>query len=574
MRVGKIYHHPLFPFVIGTLYLVLVGLVVYIADFLPKGEITNILKTWVPWNLKINFLFLLAGILICSTDIRASVKAFMNRRGILLAVILLIGFFTVVFVAPRTHRIFYDEHIYANIGQNIAYTNQTGSCDYGTFEYDEYSPRWLQYSKQPSGWPFLIGIAFQLLGTDEVYPFFVNNLLFCGGLLLIFFITWYLTGSYFASCLSALTFVLIPHNLIWSNTGAAEPSASFFVGLTVLCLIVHHRSRKNSHLFLVAVIVPLACQMRSESVVVVFWVLAGLLLLHPRSLIERRLWTIGLVTTALLLPHLLHLYAVMGHSWGAEGAKFSLQFFPRNLTTNGIYYLSNRQFPVLFTVFSIIGLFSARCSLRWRFLIVFWFLLFWGVFLFFYAGGYGYGADVRYALVSFMPLAVLAGVGAGFIRDKILTITAGSRGQDQRWQCLASTLVVLVMVFAFLDFLPLVRQVGQEAWGARYDHKYAREFITKIPQRSIVLTHTPAMFLLWKRNAVQTYAGINNPDLMKHLMEKYQGHVYFHHGYWCNTRKERNRRLCQGIRQRYRLKEIIKAHEQDYSYGLYRISPR
>ncbi len=45
-----------------------------------------------------------------------------------------------------------------------------------------------------------------------------------------------------------------------------------------------------------------------------------------------------------------------------------------------------------------------------------WFVLFWGIFLFFYAGSYRYGADVRFALLSFMPLAVLAGIGGEALR--------------------------------------------------------------------------------------------------------------------------------------------------------------
>ncbi len=36
------------------------------------------------------------------------------------------GFVLVVFVAPREHRIFYDEDIYVNIGQNIAMTKGIG----------------------------------------------------------------------------------------------------------------------------------------------------------------------------------------------------------------------------------------------------------------------------------------------------------------------------------------------------------------------------------------------------------------------------------------------------------------
>jgi len=89
--------------------------------------------------------------------------------------------------------------------------------------------------------------------------------------------------------------------------------------------------------------------------------------------------------------------------------------------------------------------------------------------------------------------------------------------------------------------------------------------------RSIVLTHIPTMFLLWGQGAIQTYAGINNPNLIRQLLEKYKGEVYFHYNFWCNTATERSRRLCAMIGERYELEELARAREQNYEYALYRI---
>jgi hypothetical protein len=193
-----------------------------------------------------------------------------------------------------------------------------------------------------------------------------------------------------------------------------------------------------------------------------------------------------------------------------------------------------------------------------------WFLLFWGIFLFFYAGSYKYGADMRFALVSFMPLAVLAGAGAERLKQWIK--------EGGYLKPAPGAVIALIILFSWLQFLPYVRTVGQEAWGARFDHQYAKEFIKEIPERSIVLTHNPTMFNLWGRNAIQMYAGINNPDVIRHLMVKYQGEVYYHQNYWCNTQSDVNRRLCQGIAERYNLTEVVSAREQDYEYGLYKMT--
>lgn len=561
----KIYKSRLYPLILYLVHLSLLGISVYIMDYFSKAEIKNILERWVPLSLRLNFMLIAAGIVICHKDIFGVLKEYINKKGLLLIVLFLLAGFTVTFVVPRTHRIFYDEDIYANVGQNIAHHNRTGYSNYGTFEFGEYKSHWISYNKEPSGWPFLISLVFQIFGTNEFYAFILNNILFIAGLLLVFFITWYLTGNYFSSFLSALVFALIPHNLIWSNTAAAEPATGVLTGATVLSLIVFLRTESDRHLFLLVVLIPFACQMRPESILIFFWVIGAIVVFSPRILVDKRVWTFALLITIFLLPHLLHTYAVSGESWGAKGIKFSLDFFWNNLKTNGLYYLNNEQFPVLLTLLCFLGLLFARHTLKWKLLIFSWFLIFWGVFLFFYAGSYHYGADVRFSLVSFIPLAILAGMGAGFIRELIKGV--GSRKREA-----GSCLIILVLVFSFLEFLPLVRRVGQEAWGARYDHKYAKEFIKKIPSRSIVLTHNPTMLLLWNQNAIQTYAGINNPRLIENLIKKYDGHVYFHYNYWCNTKTERNRSLCRAIKEKYRLKEIAKANERDYEYALYQMS--
>ncbi|TRZ78557.1 MAG: hypothetical protein D4R93_00105 [Deltaproteobacteria bacterium] len=477
-------------------------------------------------------------------------------------------------------------------------------ANYGSFEYGEYFANWLGYNKDPSGWPFLISLAFQLFGTDETLAFYLNNLLFAGGIFIVFFIVRLLAGGTFAGLVAALVFAIIPHNLIWSNTTAAETSAAFFTGLVVLCTLVYLRTRAARHLFLLAVVLPFACYMRPESSLITLWVLAAVSFnlfstisdperpfRHPFA--TRSFWATGLIAFALIIPHFWHFFAMSGQSWGAPGAKFSTSFLANNLTVNGFYFLNNKDFPVLFTLLALVGLAA------WKIrpgqggekigpggvsLIMLWFLLFWGIFLFFYAGSYKYGADVRFALVCFMPLAMLAGLGGNALREWVAggedppkgkgEAAAGSSrsGLQTDYRRPFTALLILLLLFCWLKFVPLVRLVGQEAWGARYDHKYSREFIKKIPNRSIVVTHIPTMFLLWGQNAIQSYAGINNPDLLRDLMTRYNGHVYFHKNFWCNALNDANKTVCEEMQLRYDLEPVAVAREQSYEYGLYRMT--
>ncbi len=582
--LNKIYHNPFYPVILAAIHLALLGTVVYFVDFYSKDQIENVLKKWVYWNLLFNAFFILAGIILCRQDIMSAFKKILNKKGIALLALLILIFWVLFQLTPKTHRIFFDEDIYINTGQNMALRGQTGFCNYCSFELNQYRPQWLSYNKQPGGWPFLISNVFRLFGVDETYAFYLNNLILVATVLLIFFITRQLTADDFSAFLSALIFATVPHNLMWANTAAAEPAASLFNGLVVFLLILFLQYGKNRHLFFLAVTLPLAGQIRTESIVILGFTIIMLVIFSPKTLCNRKLWTHAILTAALLIPQILHLYLVNGYSWGAEGPKFAARYFYDNIGPNSSYFFSNDYFPVLMSVLAVVGLLMTRVQVRGRILILIWFLCYWCVFLFFYAGSYDFGADNRFALLTFIPLAVLAALGAGVLKEKLNVLIANAYkitkgGKKYNYQNAANTiyriapiLITVLVLFSFARFLPLIRQEAREAWQARYDHKYAKEFTKKIPRDSVVLSQVPAMFAIWGQSAIQTYAGIEYPDLIERLLVKYRGHVYFHYNYWCNTQSRSHQRLCRAMREKYELVEIARKFEEDYEYGLYRIN--
>ena len=574
-----------------ALYLLILGSAVYIIDYYPKTAIEESLMIWMPWTLRLNFILLCAGLLfwwmngrntfshpgegacqsrnipdsannrgkglIFSNQVR---KLYTESRELLIPALLLVTAFSAAyFLSPQIHRLFYDEDIYANIGQNIAYLNRAAMCNYGVFDYGDYQGNWMEYNKDPNGWPFLVSLLFQAFGVNEAYVFLLNNLIFAGSVFIVYLIVRRLTDRFFPAVLGALVYAIIPHNLIWSNTAAAEPSAAFFGGLTALFLISYLHSEKKIHFYLFALTLPLACQMRPESGLIAIWAAIAILVIKPKTLLKLNVWAMGLLTVLFLMPHVFHLYAMSGHSWGAAGVKFSTGFFMSNIGVNGPYYLNNEQFPVMITILALMGCLAGKGIRRWTAVILAWLVLFWGIFLFFYAGSYRFGTDVRFALLTFMPMAILAGLGVGLFREWFA---------KKRY---AGALIVLVLLFSWLAFLPMIRTLGQEAWAARFDHRYAREFAKKMPNRSIVLTHNPSMFLLWGQSAIQTSVGLKDPELVRQLMERYPGQVYFHFNFWCNTERDPNRKLCEDLMAAYVMEEIATAQEQHYHYGLYRL---
>ena len=406
-RLGKLFENRFFPVVLLAVHLLIIGVVLFFIDYHSKTGLETILMKWIPVNLHINFFLIVSAGIFCLPAIKEHLKNYLNRKGILIAAVLVAAFMLSSFFAPRDHRIYYDEDIYANIGQNIALKSQTGLCNYGTFEYEEYYPHSVSYNKEPSGWPYLISLVFQVFGVNELYAFFLNNLLFAGSVLLAYLITWHITGNFYASLFSCVIFGLIPQNLMWGNTIAAEPAAAFFAGLSFLILVLYLKARKDSCLFLLMTVLPFSCQMRPESGLIIPVLAASILLFSPEMLSDRKFWAYSLFAGVLLIPHLIHLYAVSGHSWGAEESKFALSFFSNNFSVNGLFYVNNREFPSVFTILAFSGLLFSRESIKYKACLLTWFLLFFGIFLFFYAGSYHYGADVRFSLLTFLPLAVL-----------------------------------------------------------------------------------------------------------------------------------------------------------------------
>ena len=63
----------LYAVLILILYLLLLGLTLYVIDYYPKDAIANHLIDWMPWTLRLNFALLLAGLVYWSLAQRNSV---------------------------------------------------------------------------------------------------------------------------------------------------------------------------------------------------------------------------------------------------------------------------------------------------------------------------------------------------------------------------------------------------------------------------------------------------------------------------------------------------------------------
>jgi hypothetical protein len=363
---------------------------------------------------------------------------------------------------------------------------------------------------------------------------------------------------------SGLVFALIPQQIVWSATAAVEPTASLAALAAVLAASLYEIS--GSALTLGALIISsaYAIQFRPESLLVLPVVAAVAWPRLRHDLQAPRGWWGLVLFAALTAAHVGHLFAVRHLAWGTAGPRFSLAYVAGNLRTNGLFFLSDRRFPVLFAVLALAGLAGGRHG-KEKLTMAAWFALFFGVSLVFYAGSYDYGADVRYSLMTYPPLAVLAGAGAA----------AATRRSSRRIPAFpAPAILAAVLLFQFLWYAPGVRAVTDEAWAARADVRFAKEFASHLPADAYVLTQDPGMFQVWGVSAGQMSRAVGSPGYASWLIRQHAGGVYVHWNFWCNVQEPSQPDLCRRAMALGPTTLAAEDRRRDQRFAFYRLLPK
>ena len=548
---------------VGTWIAVAGGLTLWLSGS-STAELRDQLRRWQFWSLEAQFLLLLCLSLIAVPRVVASLKLKAHQHVFPVALSLL-TFLLVTRAAPETNRIYYDEHIYQAIGQNFTDLRLAQMCNDGNVEYGSLQCWRGEYNKEPYGYPYLLSVAYRLVGVHESVAFIVNAVAAALTVWVVFLLTARLTGQPHAGEYAAVVAALIPEHLRWSHTAAVEPTAALACAFAVLTAVAFIRERTLTMLLWMVAATAFASQFRPESSLVVFVALIIVCLHAPAEFGRPRMWWAGVLGLALSSLHLAHLLAVRHEGWGTTGPRLSPIFVVPNLETNGWFLLGDRRFPVLYTALALAGLVLYRHR-RASLTALLYFLPFWGIFLFFYAGSYNYGADDRFSLMMSVPVAVMAGIGTWTLVE---TLSRQKWGLGVPWRLIA--IVVLVIQFGW--YVAFVRSVGEEAWGARADVTFARSIAQDLPANSMILTHNPNMFHLWGRNAAQASLATTDPGYLSDVLAtRYAGGVYFHWNFWCNVADPVQRAFCSGILERFSHTLVREYRERDYRYAVYRLT--
>jgi Dolichyl-phosphate-mannose-protein mannosyltransferase len=503
------------------------------------------------------------GVVVSVVVLKDASKLIEKRHLPGVVVPLVVGLVLTVGVAARTNRIFYDEQIYQNVGQNLADLRRAQLCNDGALVDGRLRCSIAEYNKQPYAYPHILSLVYRAVGVGTAPAFVINAVAMGLSICLVYVLVILVFGDPVAAFFAALLFALTPQQLIWSASAAVEPSASAACLAALLAAVCFVRLGSFVSLLGAAVAAAYAVQFRPESMLIVPVVALFIWQRAPQEFSRPRIWWAGLIFLVLASVHLAHTAAVRNEGWGTTQARMSLDYVVANLRANGRFYIADARFPALYSLLALVGAMAWRRE-RGRLTLIGFFVLFFGVALVFYAGSYNYGADVRYSLATYPALAMLGGLGAARTSRSLDRF-----GLDR----LSVPSLALVLALQFLWYLPPVRSTDDGAWAARADVRFAESLVRDLPANAYVLTQNPGMFQVWGVNAGQTSLIATSPSRLQDLARQYAGGVYFHWNFWCNVDDPVQRGYCTQVLAASRGRVVREERVRDQRFALYSLNP-
>jgi len=534
--------------------------VMYFNQYTEKEVLKTKIADIEPIFLLANFLILVFSFAINFKSIKNVLSGIKTKTWISLFLIFLFAVSLRVFLAPLTHRLFFDEDIYVEIGKEILVNGKGSLCNYGVgnscLEYD--------LMKWPNGYPFLLAVSYFFAGVSEAVAFNVNILLSSMSVIFVALTAYLLTKSEKVSIFAALFFALVPLNIMWSATTATEPIFASLTTFAAFCFFFSFEAGVKgesgdwkSHMLAVSAL-AYAIQIKSEGLLLLPLFAAVVLILDKKffkKLEDKKFVILWFLLFVLITPYLVHMkYAFDNDPWGSSGEKLGLDYLKSNIGTNLGFWVQGYktiEHPLLFTVFALIGsaymFFKNRRKLA---VLATWFFLFLLLYSSFYAGSVLYGVDVRYMLAAYPPFIILSAVGAYAITE----LPKGGRYKE-----LLSLAIVALTLASFLFYTPSISTPAakiEEARQARAYHELAMNMTKKlgdVGDNCYIMSHVPSIYIAEGKASLQTWNG-QNAKVMDDLFNKTDC-IVFDDGYWCNVEPYKSS-VCKQMFDGFNLEKI------------------
>ncbi len=524
------------------------------------------------------YAILLAGLLwtafVLRKEIYGKLAEDTTPQYIALALIVVAFFvvFSLLHVSP-VEQLYFDESIYQGIALNILHAGNALWCQYGTAQFAYCGAS--QIYHDPVELSFYIAIAFAIFGASVKTAYGLSMLVGAISVFLVFLLGSSLFGRR-TGIASAVVFALIPEVMIWSRTQAV-PNLIFMM-FTVLSFYAyeiyrHKKSSASLAFFLFALGITVYTRIEAAILLPLF---AVLIIYESFALngvgkgIEKLIGkdsTKNIAVIALfvilIVPEIYYIaYEGQSLDYGngylcgsQTNATFSLSNFKCNASTNINFFLgkftSRQYYPAYFSaITTLMAVVGAVLMLLKRvkkgiplLLLGLWIILFHAFYDAFYAGSVRFGVDVRFMLVIYPAMAILAGFGIAQLSADIPDVLglSGRRRRNAKWSMIeAAIFVVLIALFAALPFYNALgittikpQNMPQEAVPLNYIN-FVYQNASIVPSNCLVFTFDPDVWAVQNRSSAQIGFLRANNGSFSGFADRFSCFVV-DIGYWCTT---------------------------------------
>lgn len=391
-------------------------------------------------------------VIIGFNEIWRIVNNIINKYSLVIISFIILFFllFSILFL-KKIELIFFDEQIYQSIALNFLKHGTASLCIYATSNLNKCYLSTIQFD--PLGYPVILAIAFKLFGSNQLIAYNLELLFSSMTILLIFLSSSILTGKQEIGIISSLIYALIPEVLIWSKTPANPniPFTMFFsLSLLFFAIFIKKKNIKLLYLFLFSLVVTI--YIRIEAILLIPIFLLGFILLNKEisdfQILKNKHAIIAfIIFLILILPEIIFIFIAkynlkkneafinlfiksvsfnQGSSiLNTQISLFSTKYFVNNIITN-IKFLFGfiKIYPIIFlpsiTLFAIFGLifsiiyskaYSKYNSFRLAIFLEIIFLVYFIFYSFYFSGSVILGGSVRFMLITYPILSILAGLG-------------------------------------------------------------------------------------------------------------------------------------------------------------------
>jgi hypothetical protein len=563
----------------------------------------------------VTFVALIISIVLGRNEIWQVLHKNMNKCSLVALFVIIIFFILFASFLRRTELIFFDEQIYQSIAINILNHGNALTCMFGTAQLKSCYFNSLGFD--PNGWPFIIAIAFGLFGKGVSTAYNLEIAIGAISILLVFILASVLTNKKEVPIISALVFALIPELFIWSKT-PANPDMPFmlFTLLTILFFILFSKKRTKITLALWMFGLIITAYIRVEALLLIpvfalmFFTFGedGVrqTFIKRIKIIQSKNTIYGvlplLIIFFVLITPELYVIAATRHELlinalpflNSGGQLFSLSYLSKNVIQNSLFLGGIiTEYPIIFlpeiSVFAIIGVvylaLYAKQKNRIGVLVLllclfFCYFIFYG---FYFSGSALLGGSVRFFLILYPPLSILAAFGIYGIGNGTSSLLSLNKNQYKARYLVCSVLIIIFFVLPFTYAIPFLTHPNYSysdfptipnttPQNDPYSMMYANRSLAFIDNNynlvpASCLVFSPSPYLWYGLNRSATYTYVYNTT-SAHI----KGYSCFvlDYSYFCNPLF--NNTGCNTILTKYKTKVLAtEGGDGEQNFTLYTI---